>query len=217
VTGILKKPQTAETVVFQGTKGKPLTVELLSGSPDRALTPILKIFDSKGKQLVKTEPTTLSGDCLTTFTPPTDDSFRIEVSDLYGKGSERSIFLLRVLPVEPDFQLTVTTDRYTISPEKPLDLPITLIKKNGFKEEIEVQALDLPEGLGTRLVPTSGKTDGSVLTLRVTATKVLPGVPFRLVGRVKSDTNRSRPVGVAGATDSNGQNLWLTIQESPKK
>jgi len=199
---------------FRGNKGKALSIRIKVGTPDRVLTPVLRILDNDGKQLARVEPPTLSGDCETTFFPATDGVFQVEVMDLYGKTGPRFVYALHVVPVEPDFGLTVTIDRFLVLSGKPLDVPVTIVKKSGFKQEIEITATNLPPGVTATPVPSVGKTDSAVVTLRFTAEKMAASFPFQIIGTIKGLGKPSQIAEVAGTTsDIPNVNLWMSVKD----
>ncbi len=211
LTGRLDKP--IATYAFRAIKGKALHIRLKVGTPDRVMTSTMRILDSEGKTLVRVEPPALDADCETTFVPPADGVYRLEVRDLYGKSGTRYVFSLRVVPSEPDFGMTVTADRFALTPGKPLDVPVTIVPKNGFKQDVVLNATNLPAGVLATTVLPIGKPS-SVVTLRFTAEKSIDSFAFHIVGTVKGQAKILRVAGVVGTgVDGLNENLWLTVKE----
>jgi hypothetical protein len=139
------------------------------------------------------------------------------VSDLFSGGGPRHVFLLRVLS-EPDYELSVAADRFALAPGAPAVIPVKLNRVRGFKQEVEITAEGLPEGVKVE-VTRPKKPDPNTVTLSLSAEKPVSG-PFRLVGKVKGDEKLTR---TARATlpdfDEETADLWLapTAQAAPPK
>ena len=180
-----------------------------------AVAPVVRILDADGKPVARAEQASPNVDVETTFTPPADGAYGIEVGDLYKSGSPRHAYRLRVVPVAPDFELTVATDRLSVSAGKPLDIPVTVTRKNGFAGEIELSVEGLPPGLTAGPV---AKPVGKTVTLRITADKKVAGGPVRIVGRPVGKPSPSRQATSAVAEfDTRTADLWLTVTDAGAK
>ena len=95
----------------------------------------------------------------------------------------RYVYRLSVTVPEPDYALTLAADRYTATPGKPLDIPVTIERRDGFDGPIEIQATGLPEGVTSTPVTSlpSGDSAKSV-TLQITSASGPISGPFRVVG-----------------------------------
>jgi hypothetical protein len=145
-TGRIESPRTETAIAVEGKKGQPLTLQVESRSLWLAVNPVVRVLDKAGKQLTRAEPGKLNSDTTLTFTPPADGVYTIAVSDLFAGGGPRYVFLLRVL-TEPDYDLTVTTDRFAITPGKPMTIPVKVTRLRGFTKDVEVVAEGLPDGV----------------------------------------------------------------------
>ena len=217
-TGRVDRPGHAATVPFAGTKGKPLNIRLEVEAIGSSLLPVVRVLDAAGKPLATAEPPRLHADCETTFTPPADGPYRVEVRDLDAGGGPRSVFRLRVVPPAPDFDPTVTTDRLTVTAGQPLDLPVGLGPKNGFAGELGWEDVGLPAGVTARPHPQPGKADPTKATIRFEAAGSKASGPVRLIAFPKANPKLRRPVSakVAGF-DAVTTDLWLTVVPAAKK
>ena len=154
-----------------GKKGKPLSIQVESRSLGLAVNPVIRVFDAEKKQLAKAEPAKLSGDTTLTFTPPADGVYTVTTGDLYAGTGSRHVFLLRVIPPTPDYDLTVTADRFAVPPGKSLDIPVKMNRRNGFSKPVEIAAEGLPEGMKWEVKPPAGKPDPNTITVTLTADK----------------------------------------------
>jgi hypothetical protein len=86
---------------------------------------------------------------------------------------------------------------------------VTVTRKNGLAGDIELKVEGLPAGLVASPV---ARSDGKVLTVRVTADKGAVGGPVRIVGRPagKSAPRREATAPVA-EFDTRTADLWLAV------
>ena len=106
VSGRVEKPGQVDRFRVAGKKGRarpPVRVPSL-GLP---LTPVVAVVGPDGKPLARAEPRRPDADVESTFTPPADGTYTVEVRDLYGAGGPRHAYRLTVRPPQPDFALTV--------------------------------------------------------------------------------------------------------------
>jgi hypothetical protein len=110
-----------------------------------------------------------------------------------------------VVRPEPDFALTVASDRFVVAPGKPLDIPVTVVRRNGFKEEVELLAEGLPPGI------TATRPDSKTASLRLTAEKTGTAGAFHIVGKVKGQPDRVRQARATLADLATATaDLWVT-------
>jgi hypothetical protein len=217
-TGLIGKPGAVNRIPFAATKGKPLGLQIESPSMNLALTPVLRILESGGKQLAHAEPAAPNVDVETTFTPPADGTYRIEVRDLNSDGGPRHAYRLRVAPMTPDFDLSVSSDRFIASLDRPLDIAVAVNRRNGFSGDIELSVEGLPADVTATQVTASDKSNAKSLTLRLTAKKGGLNVPIHIVGKSKGDpaTRHEASAAVAGF-DTTSPDLWLTVSGKAAK
>ena len=133
------------------------------------MNPVVHVLDKDKKQLAKAEPGKLNADTTLSFTPASDGPVTVAVSDLFAGGGPRHAFLLRVLS-EPDYDLTVAADRFTVAPGKPTTIPVKVNRVRGFNKPVEIVAEGLPEGVKFE-VTQPAKPDPNTVTLSLTAEK----------------------------------------------
>lgn len=223
VSGRLGTAGKVDDYRFAGKKGQVLALQVQSRAFGLPLSPVVQVLDAAGKQIARAEPATLGGDTAVSFTPPADGAYTARVADLYAAGGPRFAYLLRVTPAEPDYDLTAAADRFTVPPGKSLDVPVKVVRRNGFAKPVEIIAEGLPAGVTFATNPPAGKADPNTVTVTLTAGKVSASAPFRLVGRVKDapDLNRTARAALADFDDTTAD-LWVTVGDSsmaevPKK
>lgn len=192
ITGRIEPAGDVDAFDFPAKKGQRVTFRVEARRLGSPLDPVLRLSDANGKVLAKADDTPNAGegtrDAELAFTAAQDGHYQIAVRDLHGDGSFRHVYRLRATLTEPDFDMTLTTDRFTVTPGKPLDLPITVDKRNGLKADITVTALGLPPGVNAEplIAKGAGKLTGA---LRLSATPEATSGAFRLVGTTAAPPN----------------------------
>jgi hypothetical protein len=214
LTGRLEQPAVAVPVV--GKKGKALAVWAESRGFGLDVNPVVRVTGPDGKQLARTEPGKLNGDTALSFTPPADGEYAVAVSDLYAATGPRGVFLLKVAPPEPDYELTVPADRHAIPPGKSIDVAVKVVRKNGFAKPVGVAAEGLPDGVKLEPNVSEGKADPNVVTVTLSAGKAGAAGAFRLVGRVAGEPALARTARAPnGEFDEPTADLWVTVGDTP--
>ena len=173
----------------------------------------LRILDSTGKTLAEADDTGEVRDPELTFTAPEDGRYRIVIADLYGHGGPRFAYLLHQRMPDPDFTLTVATDRFDVTREKPLSVAVTIDRKYGFGDMIEVSAEDLPAGLVASPVYSKRAGDSAktvTLEIRAEGDIVAPG-PFRIIGKRADRKSRANAALATIPGDTKTDRLWVTL------
>lgn len=215
VTGRIDKAGTESEFVVAAKKGQPLTIQVESRSVGLAVNPVVRVLDSEKKQIARADPPKINADTTLAFTAPADGPYTVAVSDQYAGGSPRHAFLLRVLS-EPDYDLTASADRFTITPGKPTTVAVKVNRKLGFTKPVEVKAEGLPADVKVEITQPA-KPDPNTVTLSLTAEKPFSG-PFRLVGTVNGTPALTRTARfTVPEFDEPTADLWLTVTAAPKK
>jgi hypothetical protein len=209
ISGRLERPADVHAYRFEAEKGRRLTIQAEAQTLGFPLTPTLHLTDADGKSLAQAAPAALGRDPELAYTVPRDGLYQVELRDLHAGGGARHLYRLRVVFAEPDFELKLATDRFTLTPGKPLDIPVTIDRRNGFNGEVEVVAEGLPEGVNAAVAP-AGATAKSVM-LRLTGGGTVSG-PFRVLGKSKDSDPRTRSArATVAALNASTADLWLTV------
>ncbi|GAC1469758.1 MAG: hypothetical protein PVSMB1_18130 [Gemmatimonadaceae bacterium] len=86
-------------------------------------------------------------DSLVHFTAPADGDYSVRISDVRGAGGENFAYRLTVRPPRPDFRLTVTPRNPNVPSGGCVPVTVTASRLDEFNGPIDVELLDLPEGL----------------------------------------------------------------------
>jgi hypothetical protein len=214
VSGRIDAPGDVNRYEFAAKKGQRLTFRADAGSLGSQVDPGLRLTDGAGSRLAQADDTTAgkpgTRNAELSFAVPQDGTYRLEVRDQAGQGSFRHVYRLRAVPAAPDYALTVAADRFTLTPGKPLEIPVTVDRRNGFDRDVEVRVEGLPDGVTAAAVKAAGPAGKSV-SLRLEAKAGPVSAPLRVVGSVagREDATRTATAPLAGlpATPS----LWLTV------
>jgi hypothetical protein len=220
VTGRLDKPGDVDAYEFAGKKGQKYAMAIESRALGFPLDPVLKVTDAAGKVLAQVQAKKLDTDVDLDFTAPQDAVYRVEVHDFHGDGGPRFVYRLRAVLAQPDFSLKVASDRFAVQPGKPAEIPITVERRYGFNQEIELSAVGLQKGVTAETLG-GAKTP----TLRLSGDGEPASGSFRIVGKIKG-TGDSPRLATAFFTDYGvaTAQLWLTFgpkatvaKDAPKK
>jgi hypothetical protein len=198
-------------------KGDKRVIRVEARALGRPLDPVLRVLDSGGKILAESDDTGRNDrDLERSFTAPADGDYRLIVRDLNGRGGPRFAYLLSVLEPRPDFALSLASDRFDLAPGKPTRITVTVQRKDGLAEPIEIAAEDLPAGITARPV-TSKPSDASARSVDLellAEDRASPG-PFRIVGHTTQGprTAHMATAPIAGF-DVRTDRPWLTIHRT---
>jgi hypothetical protein len=180
------------------------------GSP---LDPVLRILDAAGTELARVDDVEASADAELAFNAPAEGEFRVMVSDLYGRGGWRYFYQLTAAAPQADFALSLAAESFTIGPGTPLEIPVTIARRHGFAEEIEVIIEGLPEAVSVapaRSLP-QGETSAAI-KLTLTAQSGPHSLPMRIVGRGLGASGRTHAAEAAVAGEgARSADIWLSI------
>lgn len=237
VTGKIARPGEVDVYEFRVKQGQPLRAVIESRTLDFPLDPVLRLTDGKGKLISQAQAKKLGTDpelpipalplkAIKKFvdaTAGTDPKLRLEIHDLHDRGGSRFLYRLRLQPVQPDFALKIAGDRFALAPGKTLEIPVTIDRQNGFKEELEIAAADLPPGVSAE--PVRAAAAGKSATVRLKAEKDAVSGVFHILGRVQGQPEKLHtalaPVAEMGISTPH---CWLTVgpaatapPDTPKK
>jgi len=215
LTGRIESPGDVDSYRFSAKKSEKLLFRVESRKLGYPLDPVLRLYDSAGK-LLKEQDTRSQGvfDELLAYTIPADGNYRLEVADLYSAGGLRYVYLLTIEPQQPGYNLALKVDAFQLTPGKPLEIPVTVNREYGLKEEIEISIPGLPKGVVVK--PVLSKSTGASaklvkLILKANASVTFNG-PVQCVGRSSGDKPLKR-VAVAPIPNisEKTRELWLTV------
>lgn len=217
VSGRLVQARQRATFKFNASKGQAIRLKADARSFGSALDPYIQVRDSMGKVLAEVDDANNQRDALLNFTPPADGVYEAVIRDIHLQGSHRHAYRLTMAPVTPDFALTVAADAFSLTAGKPLEIPVTIDRRDGFAETLDVQVLGLPTGV-TQMPAKSEPKGDSAKTVKITLTAdpaMLNGVVHSVVRIVGVSTGanalKHRATFTVAGSPSPQHDIWLTV------
>lgn len=198
-------------------KGDRRAIRVESRALGRPLDPVLRVLDTGGKTLAESDDTGRDNrDLERSFTAPADGDYRLVVRDLNSRGGPRFAYLLSVLEPRPDFALSLASDRFDAEPGKAARITVTVQRKEGLADPIEIVAEGLPTGVTARPAASkAGDASARSVVLELSAGDGASAGPFRIVGRTMKDPpiSHAATAPIAGF-DARTDRPWLTIRRN---
>jgi hypothetical protein len=147
ITGTIAEADEVDRYRIAGKKGTTLKVRVESAALGFPLDPVLEIRDAQGKSLqVVDDKSRGDADADYDWKVPEDGEYQILISDRFQHGGWDYAYLLTVQEPKPATRLSVAADAFTLTQDKPLEIPVSVAKENGFDEKLELEVTGLPEG-----------------------------------------------------------------------
>jgi len=206
------KSDAADEYLISAVKGQKFLIRVEVQRFGSLLDPVLTVLDAAGK--VVQEADDMNGenpDAQLEFTAAADGDFTIRVQDRYLASGERYFYLLRCLESRPEVHTTVKSTAWVLAADKPLEIPVTVDRRNGFAEVLSFQVAGLPEGLNAEC-PQSAKDGDSAkaVTIRISGVVAQPwSGEFKILAE-SDETKRTLPVTWTAPDRSAIQSFWLT-------
>jgi len=217
VCGVIDEPGDEDSFRFTAKKGEVLVIASESRSLGHPLDTVITVFDKDGKSLGESDDAVRNkADSRLVFSVKADGEYTVRIRDLFEKGGWRFAYRLSIRPRQPSLKLTLKADIFKANPGTPLEIPVTIARNDGFKEEVTISVQDLPEGATVEPVKSEVKGDTSKavkLILKTDAAKPFNG-PLRVVGKYGEDSTVSAEFDLTTFKRSTSD-IWLTIL--PKK
>ena len=215
MTGVIGKPGEVDVFRLKLAAKQAIVIRTDARSAGSPLDPVLRILKSDGSQLQEVDDGSKGDfDPDANFTAPAEGEYRVAITDRFGLGGPRFFYRLTALASQPDFELRVAADSFVLTPDKPLEIPVTVDRQRGFAQDIEVIATELPEKVTAEPVVSakSGDSAKSVkLVLKTEAGVTFTG-PVHIRGRVKTEPPIEKPASATlTAFNTTTRELWLTV------
>jgi hypothetical protein len=176
---------------------------------------VLRVLDSSGAQLEESDDAGRQDrDPEVTVKAPADGILHLQIRDLHGRGGERFVYRIEAAEVAPDFSLALESDHVELQPGKPLEVPVTVDRRDGFDRPITFEVAGLPEGISAEPAVSEPKGDSSKkVTLSLSGEGVSPwSGAISVIGRAEGDESTTRSALADRAGGPPTPELWLTIK-----
>jgi hypothetical protein len=216
VSGRLGSQRAAHVFALTATQGAKVRIACESRSLGYALQASIRVIDDTGKALINGPVKGPRLDPEAIFTAPADGRYRITIADQHGRGGPRFVYRLSLHAPQPEFGLNVAADSFVLAADKPLEIPITIDRRDGFAQPIEIKAVDLPAGVVAEAVtsqPTGDTAKTVTLVLKRGENGAPASQPIRIVGTSAGEPPREQPVRftLGGPLAGSHGAIWLTV------
>lgn len=212
ITGRIDHPGDEDTYQFNASKGQKISLKVESQQLGFPLDAVLEIRDASGKSLNVTDDVSQMSDPEVTYTIPADGVYSVTIRDAFGHGGFRYVYRMSMEEARPDFGLTLAGDLVSVEAGKSSELSITVNRRNGFAEPIEIRVEGLPDTvtLSENVSAAKGDTAKTVkLKLTATADAAAFSGPIHVVGASDKTTRRAR--FTVAETGRSHHAAWLTV------
>ncbi len=210
LSGQLAQPRQQHEFSFRASKGQRLVFQSESRTLGYAIDPLLTVTDAEGKALGQNDDAGRDNrEAELTFNVPADGEYRLAIRDLHRHGGPRYIYRVTAGEQQPDFALKLTAETFTIPTGKTLEITVNVERLADFKEDLEITAVNLPEGVTADAVQSKDKS----VKLKLTAAAESSGSgPIRILGRTQGQSPQRRTASAALAgLGANIEDVWLTV------
>jgi len=164
VSGRLDRERGMDAFTFTAKKGTKIRIASESRGFDSPLVPLIRVLDDSRKRLVVGEVSREKRSPDFVFTSPADGQYVVMIADQHGRDGLRFVYRLTMEESKPSFALSLAADSFVLTADKPLEIPVTIDRQNGFAEPIEIKAtiVGVPPSGGAeedRLKPELQRTD----------------------------------------------------------
>lgn len=212
VSGVLSEPKQVDGYSFEAKKGDNLRFRCLSRSLGQPTDPVIRVVNAEGATLKEHDDIArYKEDCDLTYRIPSDGTYGVEVRDRFDAGGWRFAYVLVIERVVPDFSLSLASGRFVVKSDKPLEIPVTVNRLNGFSGEITVSVNGLPKGIIAEPVISKSKGDtAKSVKLKLTAAADTESASGVITVTGKSDAQIRTATAPTAIADQSIRNLWLT-------
>lgn len=155
VNGRIGRPGEWEVFKFEGKAGEAIVAEVVARRLDSPLDSVLRLTDSKGRQLAYNDDRddrsdglhTHHADSYLTATLSSDGTYFIHIGDIQRNGGPGYAYRLRLSEPRPDFELRVTPASANIRGGGAALLTMNVLRKDGFSGPVEFGLVNPPRGV----------------------------------------------------------------------
>lgn len=215
VTGRLQVPGDCDVYGVTLEKGGKLAVDLESARLRFPADPMLILSDAAGKTLQEVDDDQALRDPKLRFTAAVAGRYFLMIRDRASDGGDDFLYRLRVSEPQPDITARVNATNLMLHSGRTTNLPVVVDRLDGFSDECEVTALDLPPGVIAEPQVVPAKTPATLqLPIVVKAGTAPIGGLARIVVRSKkseSPWQRVAMITEASSSTSGSSALWVAV------
>ncbi|MGE0375182.1 MAG: PPC domain-containing protein [Planctomycetaceae bacterium] len=219
LTGVLRQSGETDVYDFALTQGQPLVIAAATDSIDSPAVPVMRLFKPDGSLAAETGDPGTNKETELTFVAAEDGVHRLQLHDRYRHGSDWHVYRLSVFVEQPDFDLSVTSDTVTVSPDKPAEIEVSVERRapaGMALGPISLSVADLPDGITSAPVVSEPEGDSAKkVKLSITSTGSGFSGPIRIVGEAHEPRELQRTARTPPRFGSSLDRIWLTAVAAP--
>jgi hypothetical protein len=211
----------ADEYVINAVKGAKFSIVAQVEDFSSLLDPVLTLTDPAGKAVKESDDGEGGNrDARIDFTAAVDGPHQIAVQDRFLASGPRFFYLLRIVPTQPEVQLSVKSTAIVLSAEKPAEIPVAVVRSNGYAEPLDFRVEGLPEGV-TAECPQSAKDGDSSKAITIKLNGRPAGLsqwagPIQILAAPPAAANQAPlaapvPVEYSAPDGTLIRSFWLTI------
>jgi hypothetical protein len=212
--GVVGEPKDVDAWKFSAKAGQRFALRLTAKELDSALDAVVRIYDSAGQKLAEVDDAPQDeADAVLDFAAPKDGDYLVAITDRFAHGGRDYWYALTVAEPQASAVLSAAADHFTIKAETPLEIPVTIERRQGYALPIKIAVEGLPDGITAEAVASEPSGDSSkMVKLAVKSTRMEPwSGPIRIVGRAEGDAIAERTAECKSpATGELLPRFWLT-------
>lgn len=223
-SGLLDKPNEEHVYFIELLKDQSVEIAVDAVNLYSELVPSVTLHDPTGKVVKETSERGAASDESFTYKAPTDGQYKLTVRDRFGLGGPRHFYRLSIAEPLAGFSLATISDRFVVTSEKALEIPITVTRKAAAQVavvgqtvgDIHVSVEGLPDGtqIATAVSSEAGETSKKVTLTLTTDGRAFSG-PIRIIGRSVGNSSEGSEISRAARTPArfgaSFEQHWLTV------
>lgn len=193
--GRIDKPGDIDVYRIDAREGSELVAEVTARRLGSPLDSLLRILDSRGRQIAANDDSddraaglqTHQADSYLRVKLPAAGAYFIAIGDTQRHGGEEFGYRLRISEPRPDFELRIVPSAVAIRAGTTVNCSVVAIRRDGFTGEIALGLFNSPIGFSARngRIPT-GKDEGTLTLVAPQFARPSP-TPLQLEGRATVD------------------------------
>jgi hypothetical protein len=215
VSGRLQTPGDCDVYSVMLDKGAKLAVDLESAGLGFPTDPMLTLSDAEGKVLQEVDDYQALRDPKLRYAAVAAGRYFLTIRDRAADGGDDFVYRLRVSEPRPDITARANTTNLMLHNGRTTNLPVLVDRLDGFGDECEVTALDLPAGVSAEAQLVPAKTPATLQLPIVVKEGTAPiGGRVRIVVRSKKADEpwqRAAMIAEAPSSTSGSSTLWVAV------
>lgn len=184
--GNLEEEREIDVYEVSAKKDDSVLVSVAAATLGFPTDPVLRILKPDGSELRLVDDTGSERDPEYLWKVAADGTYRIEISDRFGRGGPSFRYRIRLADPVPDFAATVEKSEYVLEPSQTLEIKVNIARLHGHEQDLQFEIPGLPEKVKFT-PPEKVPEKGGDITLKLEAEKDAPAFQSPLTIQVKAE------------------------------